>query len=221
MCGRFILESSPHEVKAYFGYDETPNFPPRYNIAPTQPIAVICHHDNRPSFQLMKWGFLPGWVKDPKDFPLLINARSETAVEKPAFRAAIKYRRCLIPVNGFYEWLREGKDKYPYYAKSTTGVIGLAGIWEHWMAADGSEVDTVAFLTTQANATLSAIHHRMPIVIKREDFDLWLDPSHHELKSALALMKAPEEEQFDLYPVSQKVNSARNQGADLIDRLLI
>ena len=219
MCGRFTLTASPEEIKKHFNYSQTPNFPARYNIAPTQPVAVICDGQGKVDFQLMRWGFLPSWVKDPSDFPLLINARSETILEKPSFKGAIKYRRCLVPANGFYEWLRDDKHKYPYYAQSTSGILSFAAIWEHWMDSEGSEIDSLALITTDANATLSAIHHRMPVVIQPQDYATWLNHDHTNLNNALALLKTPADEQFDVFPVSQKVNNARNDEAGLMEKL--
>lgn len=212
MCGRFSLTASPEDVRELFGYDAHPNFPPRYNIAPTQPIAIVRHENGARHFALARWGLIPGWVKDPDDFPLMINARSETAHLKPAFRGSMRHHRCLIPANGFYEW-RRGPDnrKQPYWiVPKDGGLIGFAGLWCDWLGADGSELDTAAFLTTQANATLAPIHHRMPVVIAPSDFDRWLDTRDVSVKEAMTMLRPAQEDLFDAIPVSSRVNAVAN-----------
>ncbi len=137
---------------SYFGYADQPNFPPRYNIAPTQPVPVVHRQDGVRRFTLMRWGFIPGWVKDPKDFPLIINIRSETVREKASFRAAIQRRRALMPADGFYEWQRLGRDSRPFLLRRPDrGLFAFAALWETWMSPDGSEIDTVGLLNTTAN----------------------------------------------------------------------
>lgn len=218
MCGRYSLSASPEEVRALFGYPEQPNFPPRYNIAPTQPIAIVRHDNGARHFALARWGLIPGWVKDPDDFPLMINARSETAHLKPAFRGSMRHHRCLIPANGFYEW-RRGPDnrKQPYWiTPKAGGLVGFAGLWCDWLGADGSELDTAAFLTTQANATLAPIHHRMPVVIQPGDFDRWLDTSNVTVKEAMTMLRPAQEDLFEAIPVSTRVNAVANDDADLL-----
>lgn len=217
MCGRFALTLPPQAVRAYFGYPEQPNFPPRYNIAPTQPIAVVHRWEGARRFTLMRWGFLPGFVKDPKDFPLLINARSEGIADKPSFRAAIRRRRCLIPVDGFYEWRREGKAKQPFLIRRPDrGMMAFGGIWETWSSADGSEMDTAAIITCGPNGTMAAIHDRMPVILAPGDFDAWLDP-HSEGNTILPLMRPAPEGLLELVPVSDRVNKVANDGADVQD----
>src|ERR1700735_5401820 len=134
MCGRYVILSTPEAIRAMFGYAELPNFPPRYNVAPTQPIPVVRLHDGKRSFALMRWGLLPSWVKDPKTLPLLINARGESVLDKPAFRNAMRRRRCLIPTDGFYEWQASGPRKRPHFIhRRDGGPIGLAGLAETWI----------------------------------------------------------------------------------------
>src|SRR6204780_1307890 len=162
MCGRYVIISTPEAIRALFGYGEQPNFPPRYNVAPTQPIPIVRLHDGKRSFALMRWGLIPSWVKDPKTFPLLINARGESVLDKPAFRNAMRRRRCLIPADGFYDW-RAGEPKHPYFVRlKSGGPVAFAGLWETWTGPNGEEVDTAAIVTTRANRTLAAIHERMP-----------------------------------------------------------
>ena len=217
MCGRYSLTASPEEVKALFGYEETPNFPPRYNIAPTQPIAIVRNEQGAPHFALARWGLMPGWVKDPASFSLLINARAETAAEKPAFRGSMRHHRCLVPATGFYEWRKMGDGpKQPYWiAPREGGVVAFAGLWSDWSGADGSQVDTAAILTTAANATLKPIHHRMPAVIAPADFERWLDCAHGEPRHVQDLLTPPPDDLFHAVPVSTRVNAVRNDDPDI------
>ena len=154
--------SSPRRrtaIRALFGYPEQPNFPPRYNVAPTQPIPVVRLADGKRPFALMRWGLMPSWVKDPKTFPLLINARGESGLDKPAFRAAMRRRRCLIPTDGFYEWQDDRRPKRPYFVrlKTPAAPLAFAGLWETWTGPNGEELDTAAIVTTAANRTLAAL----------------------------------------------------------------
>lgn len=180
MCGRYTLTLPPPEVRAWFGYVEQPNFPPRFDIRPTQPVPVMRLAGSACSFALMRWGFIPGFVRDEKEFPLLINARSETVFEKPSFRNAIRRRRCLFLADGFYEWQKlddKGRKKQPFLIRHPQErPFAMAGIFERWMSPNGSELDTCAILTTSANATISAVHDRMPVILKRAQFEPWLSP---------------------------------------------
>jgi len=215
MCGRFALTATPSQVEQLFDIAGLEPFPPRYNIAPTQPICIVRTFPSVRQGALVRWGLVPHWVKDPGSFSLLINGRSETALEKPAFRTAMRHRRCLVPVSGFYEWQRGANRKQPYWiAPSDQPVFALAGLWETWMGKDGSEIDTAAILTTGANARLSAIHHRMPVVIARDDFARWLDPCVEPRHVADLFRPAPDA-YFSPVPVGERVNSARNDGPDL------
>lgn len=217
MCGRYALSATPQEVRALFDHVDTPEFPPRYNIAPTQPIATVRLSGNARRFALVRWGLVPGWVKDPASFSLLINARAETAAEKPSFRAAMRHRRCLVPASGFYEWHRpEGGAKQPYWIRPRDGgLVAFAGLWEEWCDPDGGEIETGAILTVPANRTIGAIHHRMPAVIAPQDFDAWLDVRSTPLAEARALLTSPAEDLFEAVPVSTRVNSARIDDEEL------
>jgi putative SOS response-associated peptidase YedK len=221
MCGRYVIISTPEAIRALFGYGERPNFPPRYNVAPTQPIPVVRLVDGKRSFALMRWGLLPSWVKDPKTFPLLINARGESVLEKPAFRNAMRRRRCLIPADGFYEW-RPGAPKRPYFVRARRGAEGsapplaFAGLWETWTGPNGEEVDTAAIVTTAANRTLAAIHDRMPVFVPPEAFDRWLDCANVEAKDAAALIKPADEALLEVYEISSAVNRVANDSAALL-----
>lgn len=224
MCGRMSLSASPDEVRATFHYQEQPNFPPRYNIAPTQPIAIVReNHEHAPQFGLVRWGLIPPWVKDPREFTLIINARSETAAEKPSFKNALRRRRCLIPANGFYEWRRTGgKAKQAYWVPPADGgVIALAGMWESWMGKDGEEMESAAILTTTANETLAPIHHRMPVVIQPDGFARWLDHSSDSAKEIADLLVPAQPDFFTPIPVSDRVNKVANSDPDVQARVEI
>ena len=219
MCGRYVITSPPAAIRALFGYGEQPNFPPRYNVAPTQPIPVVRLAEGRRSFTLMRWGFIPGWVKDPKTVSLMINARGETVLDKPAFRNAIRRRRCLLPADGFYEWraAAPGAPRRPYFIRPKSGEpVAFAGLWETWMGPNGEEVDTAAIVTTTANRTLAPIHDRMPVVVAPDAFDLWLDGAHVEAETAAAVIAPASEDLFEYYEVSTAVNRVANDDESLI-----
>jgi putative SOS response-associated peptidase YedK len=220
MCGRYTLTMTPDEMKRLLRYPEVPNFPPRYNIAPTQPIPIIREDHGERHFHLVRWGLIPGWVKDPADFSLLINARAETVSEKPAFRAAMKYRRCLVPASGFYEWRREGKTKHAFFIRPRGGgLIAMAGIWEAWMGKDGSEIDTAAILTTSANRLMASIHDRMPVIIQEPDFEAWLDNDNKKPAEVMPLTRPLPDEILEAIPVSDRVNAVRNDDPAVQDPL--
>jgi putative SOS response-associated peptidase YedK len=218
MCGRYVIKTPPALMRETFGYGEQPNFPPRYNVAPTQPIPVVRLVDGRRSFALLRWGLIPSWVKDPRGFSLLINARAESVLEKPAFRNAMRRRRCLIPADGFYEWKRDGLRKRPFLARPK-GLVAFAGLWEPWMGPNGEEVDTACIVTTAANRTLRPLHDRMPAVIPPDAFDRWLDCAHVEAEAAMALLAPAPEDLFEAYEVSTAVNRAANDSPALIEPL--
>jgi putative SOS response-associated peptidase YedK len=217
MCGRFVITSAPEALRQIFGYPEQPNFPPRFNIAPTQPIPVVIVENGVRHFRLMRWGLLPSWVKDPRQFTLLINARSETLLEKPAFKNAIKRRRCLIPADGYYEWQMQGDGKRPYFIHRCDGApFGLAGLAETWLGPNGEELDTVAIVTAPASADLAELHHRVPVSIAPADFECWLDCRADQTEAAMLLLTAPEIGEFAWHEVSTRVNHAANDDAQLV-----
>ncbi len=218
MCGRYAVTATPEVLRALFGYAEQPNFPPRYNVAPTQPIAIVRLVNGKRQFALVRWGLLPSWVKDPKAFSLLINARGETLAEKPAFRAAMKRRRCLIPADGFYEWKAGGVRKQPYYIHAKSGApLAFAGLWETWTGPNGEELETAAIVTTAANRTLAAIHDRMPVIVAPEQFDLWLDNATEDTTAAAALIRPASDDLLEAYPVTTDVNRVANDNAKLVE----
>lgn len=229
MCGRFSLTATPEDIEALFGLEGIEAFPPRYNIAPTQPILMIVSAgrpekgSNRPDRKamLVRWGLIPSWAKDPKELPLLINARSETAAEKASFRAAMKRRRTLVPASGFYEWHRAGQKKsQPFWVPPAAGgVVAFGALMETWHSPDGSEIDTGAILTTAANAELAPIHDRMPLVIQPGDWTRWLDPAVDDARDVADLLAPAPDGFFAPVAVSDKVNRIANVGADLQEPL--
>ena len=216
MCGRFAITLPPEAVRAFFDYIEQPNFPPRYNIAPTQPIPIViarAHtHGAERHFLLARWGFLPSFVKDPKEFPLLINARAEGIEQKPSFRAAIKRRRCLVIADSFYEWRRvsEKGPKQPYLIRPVNREpMAFAGLFETWGDPTGGEIDTACIITTAANRLMSSVHDRMPAILPREAFPLWLDEAV-EPAAATALLRPAPENALELVPIGTGVNRVAN-----------
>lgn len=218
MCGRFTLIASADVVAEHYGLAELPLLAPRYNIAPTQPVAAVrLDRDGAErEFTHFQWGLIPSWSKDPSIGSRMINARSETAAEKPSFRAAFKRRRCLIPASGFYEWQKVDGGKQPMYIRPAEGdLLSFAGLWEFWAGPDGSELETCTILTTSPNDYMEPIHNRMPVILEPDDYGMWLDPDtppdqlmHLMRPAALGLLEA--------YPVSTAVNRPTNDSPDCI-----
>lgn len=217
MCGRYVITSTPEAIRRLFGYVEQPNFPPRYNVAPTQPIPVVHLADGQRHFKLMRWGLIPSWVKDPKTFSLLINARAESVVDKPAFRNAMKRRRCLIPADGFYEWKPDGPRKRPHFVRMKDGApFAFAGLWETWTGPNGEEVDTAAIVTTEAAPEIAHIHGRMPVMLEPESFGMWLDCANVDSLTAQALLVPTRPGALEAWEISTAVNRVANDSAELL-----
>lgn len=225
MCGRFALVQGPETVEEAFGLDRLDPFPPRYNIAPTQPILIVAA-GQRPEpgsnltgrrAQLARWGFVPSWVKDTAQFPLLINARAETAAAKASFKAAMRHRRVLVPASGFYEWKGTGrKDAQPYWVRPKGGgVVAFGGLMETYAEPGGAEIDTAAILTCEANSQIAHIHHRMPVVVRPEHFSRWLDCVGNEPRDVADIARPVEPGFFEAIPVSDLVNKVANSGPAL------
>lgn len=225
MCSRFTLTARLKDLYEAFRIVspkpmEEP--PPRYNIAPVQPILIGM---NGPSgareLLLVRWGLIPSWVKDPKDFSLLVNARAETAAQKPSFRNAMRHRRVLVPANGFYEWRRpeSGKGRgQPYLLRPRDGgLIFLGGLMETWSSADGSEIDTGAILTTGANASVARVHDRMPVIVGPEHVDRWLDCMTYSPAEVADLLAPANPDLLEIVPLADKVNRVANTGADIVE----
>jgi len=228
MCGRYAITTPPEGIRALFRYVEQPNFPPRYNIAPTQPAPIVRqerdgHGVKSRHFVLVRWGFLPGFVKDPKDFPLVINARSETLAEKPSFRNAFRRRRCLFIADAFYEWRRPpgGARKgapaaQPFLIRRQDGLpMALAGLWEAWSGPNGEEVETACIVTTSANGPMAAIHDRMPVIVEPDDFDRWLDCADEHMGDVAALMRPAPDDTLEFMPIGTAVNKVANDAPEI------
>src|SRR3954447_8366838 len=216
MCGRYAITTMPEAMRALFAYLNQPDFPPRYNIAPTQPVPIVRVLGGRRDFALVRWGLIPAFAKDPRGFSLLFNARGESAAEKPAFRNAMKRRRCLFPADGFYEWKQMGKNKQPYFVHlKGGGPMAFAGLWESWTGPNGEEVETAAIVTTTASRAIAHIHDRMPVIVAPQAFDFWLDPNVDAEMAATVIAPAPDA-LLESYPVSPAVNRAANDTPDLL-----
>lgn len=217
MCGRFTLRTSPQALASHFQLALVPDFEPRYNIAPTQPVAVVRADSQGRRLDLLQWGLVPSWAEDPTIAHRLINARSETAADKPSFRTALRRRRCLIPSDGFYEWTRNGPKKQPYYiAPSRNEPLALAGLWDHW-SRGGDTIDSCTILTTEANDLVRPLHDRMPVIIAPTDFHRWLDPSVDQCEQILDLLRPCPSAALSARPVSRWVNSPAHEGPRCLD----
>lgn len=218
MCGRFTLTVSPNTLSNLFNTEWSSPFKPRYNIAPTQQVPVVrsSPEDNSLHIDLLKWGLIPSWAKDPSIGSHMINARSETLEEKPSFRTAFKHRRCIIPASGFYEWQMVDKRKQPYYISMNNNIPMLfAGLWDHWKAPDGTVIESCSIISTSSNEIISSLHDRMPVILPEHDINAWLHSSTtaDELKS---LLKPCPSDLMQLYPVSNVVNSPKNDSPECI-----
>lgn len=216
MCSRYSLTSPPEAVRAYFVYGETEVFPPRYNIAPTQPVAIVRQDDRgRRHLALVRWGLIPSWVKDPREFTTLINARAETAAEKPSFRGAMRHHRCLVPADAYYEWTGPAGAKVPHLIRpradgARSGVFAIAGLFEHWLGTDGSELETMAILTCPANRATAPIHDRMPVIVAPEHFERWLDCRPGTAQHVLDILTPAPEDLLETIEISRELNNPRN-----------
>ncbi len=226
MCGRFDLHAPKAQISKYFDLAECPDVSPRYNIAPTSNVLVI---RQRPDVgrvgQLVKWGLVPSWAKDPSIGAKLNNARAETVAAKPSFRTSFARHRCLIPANGFFEWeavIVDGKTrKQPYYIRPAEedGLFAFAGLLARWRAPDGTDLVTACIITTMPNSVMEPIHDRMPVVLDRDAWKGWLAPGNSAMESLEALLKPCPADAMLAYPVSAVVNRTGVDGAELIEAL--
>ncbi len=219
MCGRFAITLPTDAMAQLFAASPANNLPnvPNYNVCPTNDVHVVLGQGDAARRRLvaMRWGFIPKWYKKPNDGPLLINARSETLAEKPAFSAACRERRCLIPVSGFYEWTKDDAGvRWPWYIRGDAP-LAMAGVWQEWHQ-DDLHFTTCAMVTTGANESMSRIHHRMPVIVSPEDWALWLGEEGH---GAAKLMAAADEDLLTFHQVDRAVNSNRASGSELIEPL--
>ena len=220
MCGRFIIHTPSDDLKLLFELAETPPaMPARYNVAPSQPIPVVRLERGERHLAQLQWGLIPMWMKEPPS-PPPINARGETIDEKPMYRDAFQRRRCLIPANGFYEWMSQEKGrKQPYLIREhNAGAFAMGGVWERWRNPQGADVETVAIVTTDANAKLRALHDRMPLILDHDDWTAWLDPKSN-LVLVKSLVKPAPDESLTFFPVSPRVNAVANDDASLIEEV--
>ncbi len=220
MCGRFTLTADPAALQSAFPWITIPpEISPRYNIAPTQPVAVI-PNDGQNRMDYFVWGLIPFWAKDPKIGNRMINARSETLAEKPSFKNAYKRRRCLILADGFYEWQRRpgSKTKVPYYIRLESGEpFAFAGLWEEWHSPDGSEIKSCTIITTEPNSLVARVHNRMPVIMAPAGYEDWLDPGERSPESLNELLGPFPALEMMAYPISRKVNSPANDSPDVIE----
>jgi putative SOS response-associated peptidase YedK len=214
MCGRYRLSRRKQIIEEHFETaDWQDDWSPRYNIAPTQFVPVVRQHPKEPrrDLSLMKWGLIPTWAHDPSAAAKMINARSETAATKPVFRDPLKFRRCLIPADAFYEWQRTAKSKQPFCFEVNGGEsFAFAGLWERWRDPSGQWVKSCSILTTTPNAVTSAVHNRMPVILGKDDYDVWLDPGMQNVASISELLKPYDARLMRCYPVSSRVNYVAN-----------
>ncbi len=211
MCGRYTLSTPVERLAEEFGFDASSiELPPNYNIAPTQGVAAVLLEGGARRLEVLRWGLIPPWADDPQIGSRMINARAETAPEKPSFRRAFRERRCLIPADGFYEWKRTNGAKQPYYIRLEEGhPFAFAGLWESWKKDGGPEIRSCTILTTGPNALVGEIHDRMPVVLPPGSYDVWLDPEA-ERDELYGLLAPYPEDEMEAYPVSRFVNSPSN-----------
>jgi putative SOS response-associated peptidase YedK len=220
MCGRIIQHSPSSAYAELFGIEgDLGETPPRYNLAPSQPILVArTATGGKRELTYLRWGLVPTWSKGPDSRFSLINARAETLDQKPAYRGPFRYRRCLIPTEGFYEWKPEQGGKRPYLIRMRSGApFALAGLWDHWQDPNGSELETCTIIVTEANALITPIHDRMPVILLPEVWDTWLDPHQQDSRSLRSLLVPCASEPMEAFPVSRAVNNTRNDEPSLIE----
>ena len=220
MCGRYTLRTPVETLAEEFGITgPLPEVPTRFNVAPTQEVAAVLEEDEKRKLKMLRWGLIPSWADDPAIGNRMINARSETAAQKPSFRSAFRKRRCLVLADGFYEWQKTASGKQPYYIRMGDGSpFAFAGLWESW-GKYGEEVRSCTILTTEANALVGEIHHRMPVILPAEEYDLWLDPDMGEAEPLLDLLRPYPDDLMEAYPVSRFVNSPSNDSEQCVESL--
>src|SRR2546422_685407 len=213
MCGRYTLMTPVEQLSELFQFPEIITLKPRYNIAPSQSVAVVRRlpDDTDRKLAMLRWGLIPAWVKDPAKARQPINAKSETVAELPTFRSAFRKRRCLIPADGFYEWKQEGGRKQPVYIRmKDREPFAFAGLWERWVGEEDDFIESCTILTTEPNELLEPIHNRMPVILAPNDYDLWLDPDEQEVSRLKPLLRPYSPNEMTYYPVNLRVNNPRN-----------
>jgi putative SOS response-associated peptidase YedK len=221
MCGRYAFLLPPEAMAALFKIlNEAVDYPPRYNITPTQPVIAVMEREGRRTAELFRWGFVPGWVKDPKEWPLLINARAESMAEKPSFRDAVRNSRCIVPATGYYEWMKGADGKrLPYYITSAeTETMAFAGLYSTWAGPNGEEVDTVCIVTVDPNLEISGVYDRMPAILRGEDaIDAWLNTRDVKAQLAMEFAVSPPHGTMKYHPVGKAIGKATSEGPELIE----
>ena len=218
MCGRYRLSRRKQIIAEHF--DASPgeqDWSPRYNVAPTQPVPVVRQHPKEPRrvLSLMRWGLIPSWAKGTSGSAGMINARSETAAAKPAFRDSMKFRRCLVPADGFYEWRRSGTTKQPFCFEVNDGeLFAFGGLWDRWRDPSEQWIWSCSVLTTTPNTVTSAVHDRMPVILSGDDYDLWLDPEMTNIGVLSDLLTPFDARLMRSYPVSSRINQVQNDDAE-------
>jgi len=218
MCGRFTLETTEDFYVRFGIANRLDALTPRYNIAPGTLVPVVVRQSpNR--VVLMRWGLIPHWAKDAKAGYKMINARVETLTQRAAFRGLLRAHRCLVPASGFYEWKQEGRGKMPYYIHPKAGVfVAFAGLYDMWTSPEGEEIVTFTIITKDADPVVAAVHSRMPVILAREAEEAWLDPHLTRTEDVLALLAEPPSDELEAYPVSRRVNAARDDDPSLVQR---
>lgn len=220
MCGRFSQTASPEVIVQQFELIDPPLFNPRYNIAPSQPVVAIRIEPDTTTRRLVQlcWGLIPSWAKDTKIGNQCINAKAETVAEKPAFRAAVKKRRCLVVATGFYEWQRQGPVKQPMWiGLRSKQPFAFAGLWEHWTPTEGEPLETCTIITTEPNDLMASIYNRMPVILAPTSYDQWLDPAFQHIGPLKALLRPYLSEELTAYPVSALVNNPRHDAPQCLE----
>lgn len=219
MCGRYTIAAPSEAIRRMFGFrNPLPNLPARYNVAPTQDVPAVRLEGGERRLVMLRWGLVPAWSKEMASSAPLINARGESVADKPSFRTAFRLRRCLVPVDGFYEWKAMGKGpKQPAHIHlKRGGLFALAGLWENWKAPDGTIIESMALVTTSANATLQQVHDRMPVIVPPEKFDVWLDVERFGAREASSLIAPAPDDLLAFDWVSTRVNQVANDDPGLI-----
>lgn len=221
MCGRYAIYGpiSRKNRQTIEFLEQEIEFGPAYNAAPTQKLPVYrVHPEHGGELTLLHWGLIPSWAKEATIGARMINARAESVAEKPAFRAAFKRRRCLVPMSGFYEWKKAGDRKVPHFVQLlNAGIFAAAGLYEYWPGKDGAEpIESYTIITTDANALMAKLHDRMPVILHERDYDAWLDPKNEKTDALTKLLGPYPAEEMRAYPISPRVNNVRNDGAELI-----
>ena len=220
MCGRYTLLPNADDLVEFFQlpHEFFALLEPRYNIAPTQPVLVIHEQNQKRHAEHMLWGLIPSWSKDAKPNASLINARGDTLTQKPSFRASFKRRRCIIPATGFYEWQTRGKTKHAFYIQPAHDkFFAFAGLWDEWHGPNGESIRSGSIITTDANSLMQAFHDRMPVILQKKDFGQWLDSANETAETLTSLLQPFAPTEMRVSPVSNFVNSARNQGPKCLE----